>query len=134
MKNALINTNGAGVGFGNVNTDFFRSTYREYGLVSVIANSFMYFITEGGVFSFVYLLILLISVFKCSIRNKDTILHKLPLFIFVLIYQIPGGYFTNPVFWLAYGFICSDACLEERCASTSPGLLPDLHYGERIST
>ncbi len=120
MKNALINTNGAGVGFGNINTEFFRSTYSEYGLVSVVANSFMYFIIEGGIFSIIYLLILLISVFRHSIRDKEALLYKLPLFLFVFIYQIPGSYFTNPVIWLAYGFICSNARIEERNTLASP--------------
>lgn len=106
MKNSLINNQGLGAGFGNLNTNNFKIDYNEYGLVTVIANSFMYFITEGGAFAVLYLSFLLFYVFKHSIRSN--ILCKFPLFLFIFLYQIPGGYFTNPMNWIVYGLICNE--------------------------
>lgn len=54
MINALKNTNLLGVGLSNANTDNFIIEYSNFGLVEVIANSFMYVITELGVLAVVF--------------------------------------------------------------------------------
>ena len=106
MKNALTNTKGIGIGFGNLNTENVRWLYQEYGLVEVIANSFMYFISEGGIFSIIYLFVLIKQLIKDTIKSKSML--KYALLFFILAYQIPGGYFTNPMNWIVYGVICSN--------------------------
>ncbi|GFZ33967.1 hypothetical protein CSC2_44930 [Clostridium zeae] len=107
MKNALVNSHLIGVGFGNSNTDMFQYIYSSYGIKDVIANSFMYFITEGGVFAIIYL----ITFYVLTLRgiNKQNILLKLPLLMFIIYYQIGGGYFTNPINWIVCGIIASES-------------------------
>jgi hypothetical protein len=106
MKNALINTKLIGVGFGNLNTNGFQNAYSAFGIVEVIANSFMYFITEGGIFAIVYLIGF--HIFLLKKINKENIMLKLPLLVFIVFYQIGGGYFTNPLNWIIYGVIAWD--------------------------
>lgn len=106
MKNALINTKMIGVGFGNLNTNGFQNAYAAYGIVEVIANSFMYFITEGGIFAIAYLIGF--HIFLLKKINKENIMLKLPLLVFIVFYQIGGGYFTNPLNWVIYGVIAWD--------------------------
>lgn len=106
MLKALENTKGIGIGFGNLNTSATQSAYSIYGLVDVIANSFMYFISEGGVFAIIYLLIFHIYVFKNL--DREYLLLKLPLLLFIVLYQIAGGYFTNPMNWIVYGVVCAN--------------------------
>ncbi|MBP0725126.1 hypothetical protein J5Y03_07960 [Bacillus sp. RG28] len=106
MVQMLQKTNGLGVGFGNLNTDLTRSIYSAYGLVDVISNSFMYFIGEGGIISIVTLLFLLLFLLR-RIKKEEGIL-KYGLLVFIVIYQVAGGYYTNPVNWIVYGIICNN--------------------------
>lgn len=105
MINALNNTNFFGVGFGNLNTQRIAAQYGGYGLIGVIANSFMYFITEGGICAIIYLSFLIGYLINNVYRNKSLI--KIGLLIFIILSQIPGGYFTDPMNWIVYGIICS---------------------------
>lgn len=105
MKNALINTKGLGVGFGNLNTDISKNIYSHFGLVDVIANSFMYFVMEGGIFSIVFLILVLFYLFNKTYKSKSIL--KWGLLVYIIIYQIAGGYFTNPMNWIIYGIIAS---------------------------
>lgn len=106
MTQALKDTNMIGVGFGNLNAISTASQYANYGLVERIANSFMYFITEGGLFAIIYLLIFNLSLLK-NINRKNNLI-KVPLLFFIIYYQIVGGYFTNPTNWIICGLISSD--------------------------
>jgi hypothetical protein len=83
-----------------------QNAYSAFGIVEVIANSFMYFITEGGIFAIVYLIGF--HIFLLKKINKENIMLKLPLLVFIVFYQIGGGYFTNPLNWIIYGVIAWD--------------------------
>ncbi|WP_291633841.1 hypothetical protein [Clostridium sp.] len=102
---AITNTNGIGVGLGNLNTDNTRKIFKSTGMTAVVAASFPYFIAEGGVFGIVYLLLLLMILLINVLFKKNMLLANLLLFSF--LYQIYGGYFTNPVNWIIYGLILS---------------------------
>ena len=110
-KNALINTDGLGVGLTNANTEKFISEYSQYGLVEVIANSFMYLITEMGSLGIIFIVFLFYKCIKSSKNNKSIL--KLSLTLYIFSYQIAGGYFTNPVNWILYGIILSNIRDEE---------------------
>ena len=102
---AVINTNGIGVGLGNLNTDSTRKVFKATGMTAVVAASYPYFIAEGGIFAIVYV-VLLLTLFAINVGlKKDMLLANLLLFSF--LYQIYGGYFTNPVNWIVYGLILS---------------------------
>lgn len=105
MKAVLVTTNMKGIGFGNLNTDYISFMYYGYGLIGKIANSFMYFISEGGLFSIIYLAVFYLSLLK-NINKKNAII-KIPLLFFIFVYQISGGYFTNPTNWIICGLIAS---------------------------
>ena len=109
MTNALNNTNLLGIGFGNLNTAQVALNYGNYGLIGVISNSFMYFITEGGICAIVYLFFIIGYLIKNVHKNKSIL--KIGLFVFIITTQIPGGYFTDPMNWIIYGIICSKSNL-----------------------
>lgn len=102
MKQILVDTNFIGVGFGNFNTEENLYFYSSLGIVTRIANSFMYFIAENGVFGVLFEIYILFYLIK-NVNRKDSL--KICLLIFSIIYQIPGGYFTNPMNWILYGII-----------------------------
>jgi len=102
---AITETNGLGVGLGNLNTDNTRKIFKSTGMTAVVAASYPYFIAEGGVFGIVYL-VLLLTLLAINVGfKKNMLLANLMLFSF--LYQIYGGYFTNPVNWIIYGLILS---------------------------
>ena len=102
---AITKTNGLGVGLGNLNTDNTRKIFKSTGMTAVVAASFPYLIAEGGVFGIVYLVVLITILLVNVFFKKNMMLTNLLLFSF--LYQIYGGYFTNPVNWLVYGLILS---------------------------
>ncbi|ALU36983.1 MULTISPECIES: O-antigen polymerase [Clostridium] len=108
MKACLESNPFLGIGFGNLNTDYYEYMLLSYGLVSKIANSFMYAIAEGGLLLLFYLGCLFVYMWKHI--NKDT--FKYALLIFIFLYQIGGGYFTNPINWIIYGVILSNSAKE----------------------
>ena len=102
---AITTTNGIGVGLGNLNTDNTRKVFQATGMTAVVAASYPYFIAEGGIFGIAYMvLILSLLIINVSIK-RNMLLANLLLFSF--LYQIYGGYFTNPVNWIIYGLILS---------------------------
>ena len=103
---AVTETSGVGVGLGNLNTDNTRKIFKATGMTAVVAASFPYFIAEGGIFGIVYLVILLVILLVNVLFKKNMLLANLLLFSF--LYQIYGGYFTNPVNWIIYGMILSE--------------------------
>ena len=102
---AVANTNGIGVGLGNLNTDRTRKIFMSTGMTAVVAASFPYFIAEGGIFAILYSLLLIIFLTINVLFKKNMLLAN--LLLFSLLYQIYGGYFTNPVNWIIYGLILS---------------------------
>ncbi|MCB2353225.1 hypothetical protein [Clostridium estertheticum] len=102
---AITNTEGIGVGFGNLNTDNTRKIFKSTGMTAVVAASYPYFIAEGGIFAVAYL-VLLLTLLTINVGiKKNMLLANLLLFSF--LYQIYGGYFTNPLNWIVYGLILS---------------------------
>lgn len=118
MKQMLIESNYLGIGFGNLNTDETRSMFYSFGLVEVISNSFMYFIAEGGVVASILLVCLFITILQ-RVSPHERIL-KYALFVFIISYQIAGGYFTNPVNWIIYGLIANQVFMRENIYSGNP--------------
>ena len=102
---AVTNTNGIGVGLGNLNTDRTRKIFMSTGMTAVVAASFPYFIAEGGIFAILYSLLLIIFLTINVLFKKNMLIAN--LLLFSLLYQIFGGYFTNPINWIIYGLILS---------------------------
>ena len=99
----LEKTHFLGVGFGNGNTDFALNL-----IDSNIAfpNSFLRIIAEGGIFG---ILLVAICVFGlgCFCLKHGNNIDK-ALFIYITIYQMTGGYFTDPTNFFIYGWILGD--------------------------
>lgn len=100
----LRETNFMGVGLGN-----FNSTYAAQMMSKILPsanwfpNSFLYFVAEGGIWA---IGLLIIGIGYLGYRAiKTHCFSLLILFLFITIYQIPGGYFTNPLNWICYGVI-----------------------------
>jgi len=102
---AITATNGIGVGLGNLNTDNTRKVFQATGMTAVVAASFPYFIAESGIFGIIYTVLLLLILLINVLFKRNMLLANLLLFSF--LYQIYGGYFTNPVNWIVYGLILS---------------------------
>lgn len=96
---------GLGCGLGNVNTEAFMSQYKDWGMITVITNSFVYYVVESGIFGVVTLFALLFILARHCFKDKSAI--KWGLFIFVVTFQLIGGYFTNGLNWVIYGIILS---------------------------
>lgn len=106
LRESLIDTHGIGVGFGNINTNAFLSKYYSLGLTEVLANSFMYYVIETGIWGGITLIVGIRMLIKSCILSKSII--KWGLLIFLLTYQILGGHFTSGLYWALYGIILSD--------------------------
>lgn len=108
----LENTNGWGLGLGNMNTVVGLQHLLTTGIDYKFANSFMYFVAENGFLGLVYILLLLFMCFKGVLiskkGNNEFFKLKMMLFVFVFVSQIAGGYFTDPTLWCVYGIICSN--------------------------
>ncbi len=94
-----------GCGFGNLNTHNFRVEHSGSGIAEVLANSFIYFIIEGGVFAVVFLIVLIAYLTKHTFKEYS--LAKVGLLVFLVAYQIFGGHFTSGLTWALYGVIAS---------------------------
>ena len=99
----LSSSNGIGIGLGNLNTEQTKNTFKSTGMTDVVAASFPYFIAEGGIFAIAYIFILMLLLLNKVVAKRNMMLGT--LFLFVFLYQIYGGYFTNPVNWIVYGFV-----------------------------
>lgn len=95
-----------GCGFGNLNSSSFKENYTDLGITEVLANSYIYYIIEGGIFAIVTLTILVIYLIKYTFKEYS--MMKIGLLIFLVAYQIFGGHFTSGLTWALYGIIISD--------------------------
>ena len=108
LKFLLSDTNYIGVGLGNIRTDLLSEVLSNYNLIS-FSNSFIFFISEGGFVAIMFLISLLVYLFKSILKNKETYENKclkISILFFLIIFQITGGYFTDPFIWIMYGVIC----------------------------
>ncbi len=101
----FLDYKGIGIGFGNMNRLSFVKMYHYLGVVQVLVNAIPYFIVEGGIYAFGFLTILLYKLIK-AVVSSDSII-KIGLLVFLIIYQIFGSHFTNPLIWTLYGLILS---------------------------
>ena len=88
-----------GVGLGNINTDSVLAVTRH-----IYSNSFLAFFAETGIVGLVYLIALLSYLLK-GIKKEKVL--RLSLFIYLFVFQVQGGYFTDPSIWAFYGVIIS---------------------------
>ncbi|WP_136604517.1 hypothetical protein [Paenibacillus dokdonensis] len=114
MEQILVHSSYIGTGLGNLNTDAVQNAYYSQGLVGVIANSFMYVIAEGGIG--VILLLLVFHTMLVMRIQRHEIIFKSGLLTFILVYQVAGGYFTNPVNWIIYGLVANQTLLRKQTA------------------
>lgn len=112
LKASLKDTKFMGVGFGNLNTPKFRAKYSYLGLYEVLANSFMYFVIETGIFGIIVLAAILVLLIKACVKKKDTL--RIGMVAFLVTYQLLASHFTNGVIWLIYGLILSEAVYEKK--------------------
>ena len=109
----LADTHLLGIGFGNLELPDNVNKYSSYGLVSAgIINSFMNFISEGGVLSICLVGYIIYKILSHSIRSKDP--TKIGLAAFIILYQFMGTYFTNPLCWICYAYILHDNKKEQK--------------------
>ena len=99
----LKKTHFLGVGFGNGNTLF------ALGLIDsdvAFPNSFLRIIAEGGIFGFLIVIICIFVLGIFCLKNGNNI--DKALFTFITLYQMTGGYFTDPTNFFIYGWIIGD--------------------------
>lgn len=99
----LEKTHFLGVGFGNGNTNFALNL-----IDSNIAfpNSFLRIIAEGGIFGILLVAICVFGLGYFCLKHGNNI--DKALFIYITIYQMTGGYFTDPTNFFIYGWILGD--------------------------
>ena len=103
LGNVLEKTHFLGVGFGNGNTPF------ALGLIDsdiAFPNSFLRIIAEGGVFGILLVVICVLGLGWFCFKHGNNI--DKALFIYITIYQMTGGYFTDPTNFFIYGWILGD--------------------------
>lgn len=100
----LNESNWMGVGLGNFNEEhlipFIEQTVNTRAW---FPNSFLYFIAEGGWLAIAIIILGTLYLGYKTYFSKNVGVYL--LFIFIFVYQIPGGYFTNPLNWICYGII-----------------------------
>lgn len=89
-----------GFGFGNTGTEYALNTLEK---LYIYPNSFFTFINEAGIFAVIILSVSFVFIVIKCIQKKDA--FSLCLWAYIFIYQIPGGYFTNPINFMVYGII-----------------------------
>ncbi len=104
LGNVLTHTHFLGVGFGNGNIDFALDLI---GLDVAFPNSFLRILSEGGIFGLLLVLACIIIPGYLCIKYGSNIDRA--LFIYVTVYQIIGGYFTDPTNFFIYGWIIGDS-------------------------
>ena len=93
-----------GVGLGNFNTKYGIAQMMQcIGQPNRFPNSFLYFIAEGGILAVALVLIGTVYLGYHTLKSKKW--SFILLFAFIVIYQIPGGYFSNPLNWICYGIL-----------------------------
>ena len=106
LQQSFVDYKGLGLGFGNMHTESFSEQYASLGVASVVANSFQYFIIEGGLFAIVSLILLWIEIIHKSRKNFTHL--KVGILVFLFAYQIFGGHFTSGLTWALYGLCMSE--------------------------
>lgn len=102
-------TNGIGVGLGNLRTERTAAILSDFGLLS-FSNSYLFFIAEGGILALLYLMFLISYCFTSIYKQKNYYFrkcNKYALLFFLIIIQITGGYFTDPFLWMMTGLVIS---------------------------
>lgn len=102
LFSVLKSTNYMGLGAGMLNTP---QGFSHTGLYYKFPNSIMYFIAEFGAIGIILLIYLNYKIFRIVRKSKKSYL-VMP-WVYVMVFQIIGGYYTNPFFWLAYGILFS---------------------------
>lgn len=100
----LNKTNWLGCGFGNSSTEYGMALSER---IYIFTNSSTTFIAEAGIFAILIIAFFCWKLFKICIETGDVL--ALGLLVFILVYQIPGGYFTNPINYAIYGIIVGTA-------------------------
>ncbi len=108
VKTALASTHYLGVGFGNANVRF---ALDMLGIDVAYPNSFIRIIVEGGIFGIALTVFCVVGLGYFCFRY-GTVIDK-ALFLYITIYQVTGGYFTDPANFLIYGWIVGDCVFEK---------------------
>lgn len=102
LFSVLKSTNYMGLGAGMLNTP---QGFACTGLYYKFPNSIMYFIAEFGTLGIVLLIYLNYKIYQ-NIRKCKKSYLVIP-WVYIMVFQIIGGYYTNPFFWFAYGILFS---------------------------
>ena len=105
FKQSFLDYKGLGCGFGNLNTEYFRSSYAYLGLVVGVTNSFFYFAIEAGIVGIIMIFAFIGLMIKKCLKDKSIL--KWGLLTFLILYQIFAGHFTSGLYWVLYGIILS---------------------------
>ena len=95
-----------GMGLGNMNTYLgLEFLVQTASFRFCFPNSILYFWAEGGIMAIGGSVAGIVYLGRKTIASQQKFI--LLLFLFIIIYQIPGGYFTNPLNWVCYGILLS---------------------------
>ena len=108
IGSVLKTTNGLGIGFGNSNVSF---AYSILNNGEAYKNSFLRLIAEGGIFGIAIVFITIFGLGFYVLRYGNA-LNK-ALYIYLIAYQFTGGYYTDPMNFIIYGWIMGD-CLSAK--------------------
>ena len=112
LSNILKQTHFLGVGFGNGNTSV---ALKMMNAGIAYPNSFIRIISEGGIFGIALVLISIFVVGYYCFKYGN--LMSRALFIYITLYQMIGGYFTDPTNYFIYGWIIGES-LNKKVAIT----------------
>ncbi len=120
IGDVLRDTHFLGVGFGNANTGFALDVANAS---EAYKNSFLRIIAEGGVFG-IGLVIVAVLALGVLVFWYGNIKDK-ALFLYITLYQMTGGYFTDPTNFFVYGWVIGDCLIAYQQSGKS---LPSLIY------
>lgn len=101
---SIKDTFGLGVGFSQIKTPYYQHLYSAQGLEKEgIVASFFNAVAEEGIFAIVVMIFVIYRMIKSIKRNSNYV--KIGLFLFIIMYQLMGTHFTNPLCWIIYGII-----------------------------
>lgn len=112
MDYVLIKTHFLGVGFGNANTTFALNLLNAD---KAYPNSFLRIISEGGIFGILLVLLVVLGIGFYCLKYGNVIDRS--LYIYIVSYQMIGGYFTDPTNFFIYGWIIGD-CIKNQIQET----------------
>jgi len=108
LENVLKTTHFLGIGYGNGNTRFALDLINSE---KAYPNSFIRIIAEGGIFGIILICIVILGLGYYVIRYGGVV--DKALYLYIIIYQMIGGYFTDPTTFFIYGWIVGD-CLNRK--------------------